>query len=166
MDRIKLFFYKIKVVLSYIPVIWESPTHDYYSIMYMMIFRLKQLLKTNEEIINKHPDISQYYSANTANVRVALTLFDRAYNDYYFDKAAELMKLKYGADVLKIHFERVLDENGNFIHATVKNEYENWDNAEEVEQYYRSLIKKYNRKQEKVNRLCWEYFVHYGQTWW
>lgn len=169
MDRIKLFLYKIRFVLSHIPVLWNSPNHDYYSIMSMTIFKLKQLLKIKEELVEELKKIDGHYyddDVDIPKIKVAITLFERAYNDYYFDRISELMKLEYGENVLKINFVKVEGEDSNRKYFTIKNEYDSWENAKEVEERYKHISRKYNRKQEKVERLCWSYFAHYGKNWW
>jgi hypothetical protein len=166
MDRIKLFLYKIRFVLSHIPVLWNSPNHDYYSIMIVTVFKLKQLLKIKEELVEALEDIDGYYDDDIPKIKVAITLFERAYNDYYFDRVFELMKLEYGKDVLKINFVKVEDGDNNRKYFTIKNEYDSWENAKEVGERYRYLTDKYNKKQEKVEKLCWNYFAYYGKNWW
>ena len=166
MDRIKLFLYKIRFVLSHIPVLWNSPNHDYYSIMSVLIFKLKQLLKVKEELVDALEDIGGYYDVDIPKIKTAVALFERAYNDYYFDQVSEIMKLEYGKDVLNIDFVKVEDENNSSKYFTLRNAYDSWENAKEVGERYRYLSDKYNMKQEKVEKLCWNYFAHYGKNWW
>jgi len=166
MDRIRIFLYKIKNLLSHVPVIWNSPTHDYYSIMDMTIFKLKKLLELKEKLVDQLKDLDDYHDVDIPKIKTAIALFERAYNDYYFDQISEIMKLEYGEDVLKIDFVRVEDENNNSKYFTLRNAYDSWENAKEVGERYRYLVNKYNRKQEKVEKLCWQYFAYYGKNWW
>ena len=88
---------------------------------------------------------------------------DKVYNDEYTLEYMDKMEELYGRDVMELRFVEKEDDNRFF---TMVANYEEWDNAEEVEVTLNKLMMESQRKQEKAHKLLWEFVEHNIRRWW
>lgn len=163
-NTFKRFFYRIKRVLRYLPVIWKSYDFDYRYALDLFEMKLEDLAS--------HMESDNSYSLNAKEdakkIRTALRLMKKVYNEEYACEYQNQLKQLYGDDVLDWEFVQTddisdYDEEKTY---TMVWKYESWDNAEEIKQKKNELVKQSYLKQKKAHRILWKFIEHNIQHWW
>ena len=150
---------QIRRLIDYLPLIWNGYEFDYhYSI---------EIFKKSLERQAKFLESSKSYTVdaghNASKIRTAIRLMDKVYSDEYTLEYMDKMEELYGRDVMELRFVEKEDDNRFF---TMVANYEEWDNAEEVEVTLNKLMMESQRKQERAHKLLWEFVEHNIRRWW
>lgn len=150
---------QIRRLIDYLPLIWNGYEFDYhYSIE---IF--KKSLERQAHFLESSKSYTVDATHNAAKIRTAIRLMDKVYNDEYTLEYMDKMEELYGRDVMELRFVEKEDDNRFF---TMVANYEEWDNAEEVEVTLNKLMMESQRKQERAHKLLWEFVEHNIRRWW
>lgn len=150
---------QIRRLIDYLPLIWNSYEFDYrYSVD---IFKKSLERQANFLESSKAYTVGSTY--NASRIRTAIKLMDKVYNEDYSLEYMNKMEELYGKDVMELRFVEKEDDNRFF---TMVANYEEWDNAEEVEVTLNKLMMESQRKQERAHKLLWEFVEHNIRRWW
>jgi hypothetical protein len=107
--KIKRFFYRIKRVIDFLPIIWKGYDFDYHSSIELFKYQLKRTAEYLES------DKAQTLEAktNAAKIWTAVELMEKVYDEEYGTEYIDIIEKLYG----KTHYEFVeldeKDENGD-----------------------------------------------------
>jgi hypothetical protein len=148
----KKIYNKIKRLIRYIPVIWNSEEFDYrYSL---------ELFKMKLEDIASFLESDKAWSArakyDASRIRMVLRLMDKVYDEEYsIEWITEIEKI-YGNNIFDFEMEK----------GYLKYKYEDLPNAEEIRNKKRELFYKSLEKHKKAHKLLWKVIEHNIQHWW
>ena len=150
---------QIRRLIDYLPLIWNGYEFDYhYSIE---IF--KKSLERQANFLESSKSYTVDATHNASKIRTAIRLMDKVYSDEYTLEYMDKIEELYGRDVMELRFVEKEDDNRFF---TMVANYEEWDNAEEVEVTLNKLMMESQRKQERAHKLLWEFVEHNIRRWW
>ena len=152
----KSFFQKIKRLIKFTPIIWNSYDWDYAYSVDLFKFQLLRMADYMEK--NGHLENSDY---NAQRIRTVCRLMDKVYNEEYIDQAYGELESLYGKGIFR--FKTIPTENGMYTLSMV---YESYPNASEIEETRRLLYQKAQEKQDKAHRLLWKLIEHNIREWW
>lgn len=165
---IKRKIWQIKNVLRWLPIIWKQYDFDYsYSVE---VFKFQ--LQKQAEFLESEKVKTLCAKDRAKRIHTVIKLMDKVYNDEYSIDYVEILKEMYGKDVLNISFIETDSTTFNdFTNSTeklytMKYEYENWDNAEEISQIHDELLHMSKEKQKRAHRILWSMIEKDIQTWW
>jgi len=152
-EKIEDFFYRLKRVIVYIPIIWKGVDFDYYSAIDIFKFQLDRLANVLEK-----DTYHENSKTDAQKVRTAIKLLDRVYNDYYSMEYLDIMEKKYGEVKLGYSDKGITVSYGN-KKLTKKEE-------QRIKEEERELFVKSLEKQKKAERILWEFIHHNIGNWW
>jgi hypothetical protein len=147
-----IIYKKLKRLIRYIPLIWNSEDFDYrYSL---------ELFKIKLEDIASFLESDKAWSArakhDASRIRMVLRLMDKVYEEEYSIEWIEEIKKIYGNDILDFKIENTY----------LKYKYEDLHNAKEIEYKKREFFYKSLEKQKRAHKLLWKLIEHNIQHWW
>jgi hypothetical protein len=155
------FVRRVKRLIRYIPVIWNSYDFDYrYA---TELFRMK--LEDIADFMESDRAMSVSAKEDAKRIRTAIKLMDKVYDEVYNVEYQDKLKELYGEDVNDIEFVDYIDDDGKKYYR-IKRKYEDWDNCDEIKEMETKLFKESQLKQNKAHRLLWKYIEHNIQRWW
>ncbi len=167
MRKIKYYFKdklrRLKNLIKWAPIIWGLFDFDYMSSIDVFKFQLEQIAKSLESD-NAYTLDAKYHAQR---IRLVLRLMTKVYNEEYSIEHYQVLKDKYGENVFDYEFVKIdlNDENGDDLFE-LKDEYENWNNADEINDEYKRLSLISNEKQKKAHRILWKLIEKDIQNWW
>jgi hypothetical protein len=152
----KWFYQRVKRLIEFTPIVWNSYDWDYQYSIDLFKFQLLRTAKYLEKY--GHLENSKY---NAQRIRTVCRLMDKVYNEEYQDEAYDKLTKLYGKAAFR--FETVPTEGDIY---SLKMKYESYPNAEEIRKTSQEYIKKAQEKQEKAHRLLWKLIEHNIRGWW
>jgi hypothetical protein len=153
---------KIKRLVRYLPVIWNSGDWD--SGFATELFRMKL-----EDIAVFFEGTDGVFSTNAKynalRIRRILRLFDWVYNDKHIDEFHMEMEALWGSGVNGFSSKRITTKSGQ-VRRSLVFAWEDWDNADEVRKSYKELMVKYENKRKKAHKLLWKLIGDNIEYWW
>jgi hypothetical protein len=161
--RIKRFFYRIKRVIDFLPIIWKGFDFDYNYAIDLFQFQLK---RTADYIDKKGNAINNKDTA--AKIRTAIRLIDKVYDEEYGMEYYDIIEEKYGKSDFEFVETGEFDDKGD-PYYTMEIRYEKDYTEEELElinEEKRALQLESKAKQKRAHKLLWSYIEHNIQNWW
>ena len=160
----KRFIRRVRRVLDFLPIIWNSYEFDYrYSID---IF--KKSLERQADYLESSKSYTVSASHNASRIRTAIRLMDKVYEDEYSTEYLDELHDKYGKSFFNFVPTDNVDENGD-PYYTLEVTYENArddDHNKEINEISRQMMLKANDKQKRAHKLLWDFVEHNIQHWW
>jgi hypothetical protein len=162
--RIKQFIRRVKRTRDFLPLIWNGYDFDYRYAIELFQYQLERTAKHMES------DRAMTMEANirAKRIRTAIELLQKVYDEEYGCEYQEKLEKLYGENVLNVHFIET-KEFSDFDKGPLyemKWEYENWDNAQEVEDVKQKLYEDSQAKQKRAEELVWKFISHNIRGWW
>jgi hypothetical protein len=152
-------YQQIKRTIEFLPLIWNSYDFDY---QYSIDLFKKQLERTANYLESNRAH-SMDAKNRASRIRTAIRLMDKVYNEEYFHQYMDKLKEIYGKNV----FDWWFDDSGKGDGSSyLRYEYEKWDNAAEISEMRRKLVKESIDKQKRAHKLLWDFVEHNIQQWW
>ena len=151
-------YQQIKRTIEFLPLIWNSYDFDY---SYALDLFKKQLERIADNLETNPVGLSAPIKAQ--KIRTAIRLMDKVYNEEYFHQYMDKLKEIYGENAFDWWFEDSGKGDGS---SYLRYEYEKWDNAEEISEMRRKLVKESIDKQKRAHKLLWDFIEHNIQSWW
>ena len=163
MKNIKQFFRKFNRLRQFIPIIWKGYDFDYRYAIELFQYQLKR----TADFMESDRAITMDADVRAKRIRTAVELLQKVYDEDYGCEYQEKLEQIYGKDVLKANFIKVeeTDEVGEPYYE-LKWEYEQWDNAKEVEETKDRLFQDSKKKQKRAEELVWKFISHNIRGWW
>lgn len=160
----KRFIRRVRRVLDFLPIIWNSYEFDYrYSID---IF--KKSLERQADFLESDKAYTLDAKRNASRIRTAIRLMDKVYEDEYSTEYLDELHDKYGKSFFNFVPTDNVDENGD-PYYTLEVTYENArddDHNKEINEISRQMMLKSNDKQKRAHKLLWDFVEHNIQHWW
>ena len=157
---IKYFFKRkyrqIERVIDYLPVIWRGFDFDY---QYSLELFKKQL-ERQAKFFDSNDTYNSASKTNAQKIRTAIRLMDKVYNDEYQTEWVDKIKEQYGSDILDWEFEDTGRGDGT---SYLKYKHEEWNQTSKIK---KQLIKESWEKQQRAEKLLWEFIGHNIRYWW
>ena len=162
--RIKRFFYKIKRVIDFLPIIWKGYDFDYYSSIELFKYQLKR----TAEYLESDKAKTLEAKTNATKIWTAVELMKKVYDeDYGMDYMDDIQRL-YGE--IKHEFVELdeKDENGDpyYIIKTSNELAVDEQHQKEIDEVRHQMFLKGIDKQKRAHKLLWSYIEHNIQNWW
>jgi len=159
-----LYFFKrkikqIKNIFRWIPVLWNNFDFDYRYSLDVFKFQLLNQAKHMESDKSVTLNVGQY----AKRIRTIVKLMDLVYDEYYACEYQDKLKNKYGEDVQEWIFEDSGRGDGS---SRIRQNYEFWDNKDEVQKEHDIWFKESQLKQEKAHKLLWKLIEHNIRNFW
>lgn len=155
--QVNKFFKRVKRIIRYTPVLWNSYDFDYsYAIN---LFKMK--LEDIADLMESDKAWSVDSKHNASRIRMILRLMDKVYNEEYATYYQVQLERLYGPTVLDFKFKELTNNTTELIW-----EYETWQNAEEVRVVQQNLSNICYQKQKRAHKLLWKLIEHNIQHWW
>lgn len=166
MSRFTYFFRRkynqICRVIDFLPIIWNGFDFDYrYS---LDVF--KKQLERQAKFMESDKSHLMGSKQRASQIRTAIKLMDKVYDEEYGCEYQDKLKKLYGEDVLEWKFTETEDLYKGEKMFQMGWKYEDWDNADEIEETKNKLFKESQLKQEKAHKLLWKYIEHNIRHWW
>lgn len=157
--RISYFFYKIKRLFEYFPIIWKTHDWDYSYSIDIFRYQLQRTLKSFE----KNEDLTRNYEQQ--RLKTILKLMDLVYDHKYELEFFDIMQEKYG----KYRF--LFDKDPDFIRYKVRISYEGFkdlsqEEIEKAKEEENEIMLMCDKKQEKAHRILWKLIEHNIRDFW
>lgn len=160
----KRFIRRVRRVLDFLPIIWNSYEFDYrYSID---IF--KKSLERQADFLESDKAYTLDAKRNASRIRTAIRLMDKVYEDEYSTEYLDELHEMYGKSFFNFVPTDNVDENGD-PYYTLEVTYENArddDHNKEINEISRQMMLKANDKQKRAHKLLWDFVEHNIQHWW
>lgn len=159
-NKLSLFVYntyfRIKRLVRYVPIIWNSGDFDYrYAIE---LFRMK--LEDIATFMESDKAWSATAKQDARRIRTAIQLLENVYDEKYSTEYFDIMQSTYGENCMDFNFDEKYKIN------RLKYEFETWDNADEMLIHLNKLQKQCWKRQEKAEKLIWRFIEHNIVRWW
>lgn len=158
---IRTFIRRIKRLIRYIPVIWNSYDFDYRSATELFQMKLEDIA----DFMESDSALSTEAKRDAKRIRTAIKLMNKVYDEEYGTEYQDKLKELYGEDVNHIEFVDHSYKNGQQYYR-MKHKYEDWDNYDEIKEIETKLFLESRKKQKKAHRILWKYIEHNIQRWW
>jgi len=163
---IKQFFRRVKRTVEYLPIIWRGYDFDYQYAIELFKYQLER----TAEFLDSDRAYGMDAKKNSFRIKTAIALMQKVYDDEYGSEWVEQIQKEYGPTVLNFTFEEIDENHPEFPefagNSFLKSEYEYWDNAKEVQRRISELIQIGQKKQEKAERILWQWINHNIKSWW
>lgn len=157
---IKRFFWRIRNICKWIPLLWKQFDFDYGYAVDTFKFQLIKLADFMESDKAYTVDAKQ----RAKRIRTAIKLMEKVYNEDYACEYQDQLKEIYGDR--KFVFTPIPDKPE---YSTLDYEYDVEYSPEQlkgIETIEHELFLKSKAKQEKAHRILWEFIEHNIRGWW
>jgi len=164
--NIRWFFRKIRRVIEFIPHIWRG--YDFDSQYAVDLFKYQ--LERMATFLESEKALNTRAKEDAQRIRTTLRLMEKVYDEDYACEYQDKMKELYGKEAMEYNF--IKDgtfESGQTIpegHYLLEQNWENYENAGEINEMQSKLFKESSEKQEKAHRILWEMIEHRIRWWW
>ena len=162
--RVKRFFYKIKRVIDFLPIIWKGYDFDYYSSIELFKYQLKRTAEYLES------DKAQTLEAktNAAKIWTAVELMEKVYDEDYAMEYLDEIERLYGKSKHEFVELDEKDKNGNPLYTMkISNELAvDEEHQKEIDEVRHQMFLKGMDKQKRAHKLLWSYIEHNILKWW
>jgi len=153
---------KIRRLVRYLPVIWNSEDWDYGFTTELFRMKLEDMVEYYDGKINVFSANGEY---TARRIRRVLRLFDWVYNDKHIDEFHMEMEALWGSGVNGFSSKSITTKSGQ-VRRSLVFVWEEWDNADEVRKSYKELMVKYDEKRKKAHKLLWKLIEGNIEYWW
>ena len=159
MRTLKQFIRRVKRTYAFLPIIWKGYDSDYgYAIE---LFRYQ--LERTADFMESDRAMTVDADVRAKRIRTAVELLEKVYEDEYGCEYQNKMKELYGENVLNWWFEDTGKGDGT---SYLRQEFEKWDNTEEVQKMMNKLFLESQTKQKRAEELVWKFISHNIKHWW
>lgn len=167
---IKRTYYRVKRVIDFIPIIWSGFDFDYsYSIELF-----KYQLERQADFMESDRAMTKNASSHAKKIRTAVRLIEKVYEkEEYETEYQDKLKEKYGENVLNCNWvplseedKKEIPEDWGYDLVSHQWEYETWNNVKEIEKDKDKWFKESQEKQERAEKLLWDFIAHNIRGWW
>jgi hypothetical protein len=161
---IKQFIRRVRRVIDFLPIIWKGYDFDYRYAIELFQYQMER----TADFMESEKSMTKDANIRASRIRTAVELLEKVYNDEYSSEWQDKLKNLYGENVIDWEFIE-LDVKSNYDGQPlyeIKWEYEKWDNSEEVENVKQQLFKESKEKQQRAEKLVWEFISHNIRYWW
>ena len=161
---LKQFIRRLKRTIDFLPIIWKGYDFDYRYAIELFQYQMER----TADFMESEKSMTMDANIRASRIRTAVELLEKVYNDEYSSEWQDKLKNLYGENVIDWEFIE-LDVKSNYDGQPlyeIKWEYEKWDNSEEVENVKQQLFKESKEKQQKAEKLVWEFISHNIRYWW
>ena len=161
---IKQLIRRLKRTIDFLPIIWKGYDFDYRYAIELFQYQMER----TADFMESEKAMTMDANIRASRIRTAVELLEKVYNDEYSSEWQDKLKNLYGENVIDWEFIE-LDVKSNYYGQPlyeIKWEYEKWDNSEEVENVKQQLFKESKEKQQKAEKLVWEFISHNIRYWW
>ena len=161
---IKQLIRRLKRTIDFLPIIWKGYDFDYRYAIELFQYQMER----TADFMESEKAMTMDANIRASRIRTAVELLEKVYNDEYSSEWQDKLKNLYGENVIDWEFIE-LDVKSNYDGQPlyeIKWEYEKWDNSEEVENVKQQLFKESKEKQQKAEKLVWEFISHNIRYWW
>jgi len=161
---IKQFIRRVRRVIDFLPIIWKGYDFDYRYAIELFQYQMER----TADFMESEKSMTKDANIRASRIRTAVELLEKVYNDEYSSEWQDKLKNIYGENVIDWEFIE-LDVKSNYDGQPlyeIKWEYEKWDNSEEVENVKQQLFKESKEKQQRAEKLVWEFISHNIRYWW
>jgi len=154
---------KLKRLIKYVPVIWNSEDFDYRYALELFEMKLEDMAVFMES--DKAWSVQSKEEAK--KIRMVLRLMKKVYDEEYaieFQKELEDLYGKEITDARFVHKDYDEDEEGVVYKWEFK--YDSLPNAKEIKEVKTKLFWKSHVKQQKAHKLLWKLIEHNIRRWW
>ena len=150
------FFRKLKRVWQFLPQIWRGYDFDYqYS-----IDLFKYQLERTADFMESDKAMTVDADIRAKRIRTAIKLLNKVYDeDYGRDYQTKMVEL-YGTSILDFWFE----DTGNDS-SCLRQAWEFRDDEYDVKKVFDNLFKESQEKQNRAEKLVWEFISHNIKDW-
>lgn len=161
--RIKRFFYRIKRVIDFLPIIWKGFDFDYNYAIDLFQFQLK---RTADYIDKKGNAINNKDIA--AKIRTAIRLIDKVYDEDYTMEYYDHLEKLYGKT--RHEFVELEEKDGNgdpLYEMKIWNELAvDEKHQKEIDEIRHQMFLVGKDKQKRAHKLLWDFIEHNIEQWW
>ena len=161
---IKQLIRRLKRTIDFLPIIWKGYDFDYRYAIELFQYQMER----TADFMESEKAMTMDANIRASRIRTAVELLEKVYNDEYSSEWQDKLKNLYGENVIDWEFIE-LDVKSNYDGQPlyeIKWEYEKWDNSKEVENVKQQLFKESKEKQQKAEKLVWEFISHNIRYWW
>jgi len=157
MGRIKLFFRRLLRLVEWLPVIWKGGDYDYNYAIDVFKYQLERTanyISTNGHLENGAEVVLQ--------IRTAVDLINKVYNNGYIDEAEEQFERQYGSS--EIFFTDYDDDNFEiniWWESAINSEHN-----DEINEFYKAHMMQAHNKEKRGKEVLWKYIHKHIDTWW
>ena len=155
------FFYKIKRVINYLPIIWKGYDWDYHYSLDLFKYQLER----TADYLESDKALTLDAKKHAMRIRTTIKLMERVYDDYYSVEYIDEMIEKYGK--INYEFEKINNKDTYElkIYYGEKGQYTEEEQKiireEESRLFLLSL-----EKQKKAERILWDLIHNNIRSWW
>ncbi len=162
--KIKRFFYRIKRVVDFLPIIWKGYDFDYHSSIELFKYQLKRTAKYLES--DKAYTVEA--KANATKIWTAVELMEKVYDEEYAMEYMDDIERLYGKSKHEFVELDEKDENGDpYYTMKISNELAvDEQHQKEIDEVRHQMFLKGMDKQKRAHKLLWSYIEHNILKWW
>lgn len=150
---------RIKRVADFLPIVWRGRDFDYNYSIDLFHYQLER----TADYLESNKSYSLNAKQDARRIRTAIDLGKRVFNEDYSCEYFRIIEAEYGPNALIFHFEDTGKGDGS---SYLKYNYEYWDNADEISERLDTERAKSWKKQEKAERIYWDFLKHNIRHWW
>jgi len=156
---VKNFFLRVRRVLNYIPIVWNTYDWDYHSAIDVFKYQLERIA----DHLDSDDAVTVDAKYNAQRIRTTIRLMDRVFDDYYAMEYMDTLNEMYGRSSFEFVPIKVGDEFTE--RYEVKQVWESGVTHEEIEEFHTKLFKASQEKQKKAERILWKLLHENIRTW-
>ncbi len=162
--RIKRFFYKIKRVIDFIPIVWKGYDFDYYSSIELFKYQLKR----TAEYLESDKAHTLEAKTNASKIWTAVELMEKVYDEEYGTEYIDIIEKLYGKSKHEFVELDEKDENGDpYYTMKIWNELAvDEEHQKEIDEVRHQMFLLGKDKQKRAHKLLWTYIEHNILKWW
>jgi hypothetical protein len=158
--EIKNFYYNIKRIIEWIPVLWNNYDFDYMYAIDVFIFKLNKIA----DLLDSNKSYTENGSQKAKRIRLAIKLLNRGLDEYYHEEAMSKVTELYGEKVLVT--KPTGNKSGTFSIDFVWAKDLTLEEQEEADKFYTKMIKEGYKKDDKAIKLAWKIIAQDIRGWW
>lgn len=158
--EIKNFYYNIKRIIEWIPVLWNNYDFDYRYAIDIFIFKLNKIA----DLLDSNKSYTENASQKAKRIRLAIKLLERGLDDYYHEEAMLKVTELYGEK--EMITKPIDDKPGTFSIDFVWAKDLTPEEIEEADKFYSKMIKEGYAKDDRAIKLAWRIIEQDIRGWW
>jgi hypothetical protein len=158
--EIKNFYYNIKRIIEWIPVLWNNYDFDYRYAIDIFIFKLNKIA----DLLDSNKSYTENASQKAKRIRLAIKLLNRGLDDYYHEEAMLKVTELYGEK--EMITKPIDDKPGTFSIDFVWVKDLTPEEMEEADKFYSKMIKEGYAKDDRAIKLAWRIIEQDIRGWW
>ena len=159
MNKISHYYRRFKRLIQFIPHIWRGYDFDHRYAIDLFSYQLSR----TADFMESDRAMTVDADVRAKRIRTAVELLEKVYEGEYECEYQDKMKELYGENVLNWWFEDTGKGDGT---SYLRQEFEKWDNTEEVQKMMNKLFLESQTKQKRAEELVWKFIAHNIRGWW